>query len=139
MSSINSGLWWPMRLINLSILFRSLQNSEKYAELAFCFCFCFCYKLGKILKGFLILSKHLQKYSARFINMQLLIIEKNSGVWSNQSRYRIKILVDIFLFQSSTWFFLKKKLYLLALFTSKNVDPGQWAISGMDCWSLPLK
>ena len=42
-------------------------------RLAFSFC-TLVIDLGNFIKGFL--SKHLQKYSTRFINMQLLIIEK---------------------------------------------------------------
>lgn len=66
-----------MTLINLSI--HSLEVSKigkKYAELAFSFC-TLVINLGNFIKGFL--SKHLQKYSTRFINMQLLIIEKKKS------------------------------------------------------------
>ena len=142
--ALDSRLWWPVTLIPESeyTFFRSLQNREKYAELAFSFC-TLVINLGNFIKG--LLSKHLQKYSTRFINMQLSIIERRkTPVYDLISPgIGLKFGLISFCFQTQYDFLYKVKyiyiyiyIYSWALFSSKNVDPGQWTILGMDYWSL---
>ena len=105
--ALDSRLWWPMTsYLNLSI---------------------------HIFRSF-------QKQSTRFINMQLSIIEKRkTPVFDLISPgIGLKFRVVSFCFQTRYDFFIqcKKYIYSWALFSSKNVDPGQCTILGMDYRSL---